>query len=204
MYKIRKLTARRCTPRTIEVKLGIIHHTGSRNDLANYLANPQDKAVSVHFHINQAGEIAQYTNLIELTASKGWAKQAWHAGVSRWKTKGTIPLVGLNKHAIGIELAGDGNRWHYTEDQYEALKFLIEKIGLALPVLQNPNNWVGHQHTTPPVDWYPKELYLDTVHEIVSKHSYYNNNHGRKPDPGVYFDWERFYAGFGHPISTVK
>lgn len=194
MLNTRKLTARRCTPRPIAVKLGIIHHTGSRNDLSNYLASPLDKAVSVHFHINRQGEIAQYSNLIGLKPNDGWAKQAWHAGVSKWKLAGKEPLIGLNKHAIGIELAGDGNRWEYTEEQYLALGELVMSIARAFPQLRSPDTWIGHQHSTPPSGWYPSKLYSQTSLEIVSNRHYYNTHRGRKPDPGELFNWGRFYG----------
>ena len=73
----------------------VIHYTAgpSAESSVNWLANPAARA-SAHLVIGRDGSIVQ---LIPFD------RVAWHAGPSRWEG-----LVGLNRHAIGIELDNAG------------------------------------------------------------------------------------------------
>ena len=160
MENIRFLRAKRYTNRNIDVQFGIIHHTASKSDCAE-MAVRGNRDASWHFSVDREGLITQFTNLIDLSSK--YAKKAWHAGKSTWVYNGKR-YNGLNSWSIGIELAGDGNKWRYTDEQMKALYVLVREICKAFPVLDNPDRWLGHEQISP----------------------------GRKVDPGKYFDWAAF------------
>jgi len=107
---------------------------------------------------------------------------------------------GLNDYSLGIEVAGNGNRWEYSDVQFDALCEYVRKIKRYFPVLDDPNRWIGHQHITPPTSrgWRDKAV-NDGLSEytsltVVDYHDYFCKNFGRKNDPGKNFDWNAFYT----------
>ena len=108
--------------------------------------------LSCHYYISYQGEI------IQLVQDK---ETAWHAGISAWKD-----IENLNHHSLGIEIGNPGeiSKTPFTEAQYQALEFLLEKLMAA--------------HSIPP--------------ENVLAHSDIATN--RKKDPGKYFEWQRLEA----------
>ena len=90
---------------------------------------------------------------------------AWHAGKSQfWNVNKREWQSGCNDFMIGIELLGDGNLLTFSEEQYESLARLINALMKKFPTIQ-PHCITGH--------------------EVVSP--------GRKIDPGLYFDWKKFF-----------
>lgn len=139
---------------SIEPKCIIIHHTattknGKPCDADKFLAynNALSKA-SVHFHVGLNGTVTVYTNLIGL--SDKFCFKANHAGKSRWTYNGET-YVGLNNHSIGIEVAGDTNKWALTDEQREALIVLCKWIKQQFPILNDKNRWLRHADVAIPV-----------------------------------------------------
>ena len=96
----------------------------------------------------------------------GKALKAWHAGQSKWIDDGGRSWEWFNGFSLGIELENiDCFSYGYTELQYEALFWITKKIQNLYPKLQSRKRVVGHEH--------------------IAK--------GRKFDPGMHFDWIRFF-----------
>jgi len=70
-----------------------------------------------------------------------------------------------NQYSIGIELLGDGNRTLYTNEQYKALEILSAVLVKRYRRI-DPRCITGHENLT-----------------------------DRKADPGIGFDWRRYFAG---------
>lgn len=165
--KIIAKKARYLTDRKIIPKLLIIHHTATFGNCSNYLANPSDgRKVSCHFMIHSDGILYVYTNLICVT--EGWAKNAWHAGKSRWNfennTNDADGKTGVGSYSIGIELTGNGNLKPYTKIQMESLYEISKRIVKAFPTISDAAHVQGHS-----------DISL-----------------AGKVDPGKYFDWDEF------------
>jgi AmpD protein len=109
---------------------------------------PKSVRVSAHYLLTREGEVHQLVDEDDV---------AWHAGRSRLGKREAV-----NEFSIGIELVG-GEKWDYTEVQYETLAELIQDIRSRhnVPV----ENIVGHDKIATPK--------------------------GRKKDPGKHFDWNR-------------
>ena len=149
----------------------VIHHTaingnGNRiesewrklhTNIANYLGAKDKNYVSAHFQIGRYGERTQIVNPEYYIA--------WHAGKSSfWNSYWRKYQTGCNDFMIGIELLGDGNVVHYTQEQYDSLALLVNELLDKFKTIQ-PHCITGH--------------------EVVSP--------GRKIDPGKYFDWKKFF-----------
>ncbi len=90
---------------------------------------------------------------------------SYHAGRSSyWHPIKRKWLKGMNEYMIGIELVGDGNKGKYTIEQYMTL------ADICFILMKK------HKHIT---------AQCIVGHEVISP--------GRKPDPGVHFNWNLFY-----------
>lgn len=150
----------------------VIHHTGLgvtapkdeagwrsfHQNIGAWLTKKDDAYVSAHFQIGRFGEVLQLVDPDTHEAFHAGTSAFWHPGKREW-------LEDWNRHAIGIELLGDGNREPYTDAQYQALSRLCRALMQRYPTI-SPNAIVGHEQIAP----------------------------GRKSDPGRLFDWRRFFA----------
>lgn len=135
----------------ITPQLVVIHHTAvvdRKNNIGSdngkyWLANPSPISAkpSVHFHIGVKGKVTIYRNVIGM--SDQWVKRANHAGDSRYMING-LTFNGINGHSIGIEVAGDTNRYPLTDIQYKALVNVSKWINEQFPYLAYRNRWVRH------------------------------------------------------------
>ncbi len=74
---------------------------------------------------------------------------------------------GLNDCSIGIELVNyNGNVFPFTEEQYQSLNNVVTRFKEHYPSLRDPQRVIGHEHIS---------------------------GFRGKADPGVLFDWPRFY-----------
>jgi AmpD protein len=90
---------------------------------------------------------------------------SFHAGVSSfWNPLRRQWTKGVNDFAVGIELLGDGNLVAYSDAQYDALAKLCNALMIRYQTIQ-PHCITGHECVSP----------------------------GRKTDPGVLFEWRRFF-----------
>lgn len=109
----------------------IEHFDASENATGaiSWMCSAQSK-VSAHIHIDRAGNITQLVDLNRV---------AWHAGVSTWRD-----IVGLNSHAIGIEIQNTGSQ-EYTPIQFDAVIEVSKclKEGLKLKEI------IGHEDIAP-------------------------------------------------------
>lgn len=197
--KIVQLNAKYFNNVKIVPELGIIHHTATFGNCAQFLAAPPANShkPSVHFMIHSDGVVYVYSNLIKLSGVEvPWAKQAYHAGDSYFCWGGKC-RDSISKYSIGIELTGDGTKREYPECQMMSLYEIVIRIARAFPALDNPDRWVGHQHITPPYTKgrpsAPKELYEHPAKYIIENNQKYCKLPTRKPDPGPKFNWADFY-----------
>ena len=148
----------------------IIHHTGIPTDspkdqsawarfsetIAAWLTKKDENYVSAHYVINRDGSVIQLVDPM--------FRESFHAGVSsHWNPRTRSVVDDWNKHAIGIELVGDGNRLEYSPEQYRALADLCRDLMARFPSI-HPQAILGHEQIAP----------------------------GRKTDPGKLFDWGLF------------
>jgi N-acetylmuramoyl-L-alanine amidase len=105
---------------------------------------------------------------IELVPCKdGITLRAWHAGDSYYLYDRKEWLQ-FNDFSIGIELVNkNGNIFAYTEAQYRALANLVKNLQTQYPALSDPQRILGHEHIA---------------------------GFRGKADPGIFFDWSKFYA----------
>ncbi len=74
----------------------------------------------------------------------------------------------FNDFSIGIELVNyNGNVFDYSEQQYASLQEVVARLKAQYPALLDPCRVLGHEHIA---------------------------GHRGKTDPGVCFDWHRFYT----------
>ena len=103
----------------------VIHYTASHGleETLDWFTDPESRA-SAHFVVGRDGRIVQLVPL---------DRRAWHAGDSAWQGR-----VGMNAHAIGIELVNAGRLraseafYHATLGGAHALR-LDDKIGNFVP-----------------------------------------------------------------------
>lgn len=84
----------------------------------------------------------------------------------------------FNDFAIGIELVNlNGNLFDFTDAQYQSLQYVVARLKQHYPALNDPERVVGHEHIA---------------------------GHRGKADPGLCFDWYRFYSGCypDHPVPV--
>lgn len=152
----------------------IIHHTdvGGRKEISAdlwqrlyenigaYLMRRDNVYVSAHYIISRTGEIKM---LVDPDTH-----EAYHAGKSSyWHPRRRSVVSDWNRHAIGIELVGDGNLHDYPRKQLEAVARLSASLYKKYPTI-HPLAIVGHESISP----------------------------GRKIDPGRLFDWRQFFRLF--------
>lgn len=162
-----------CGPRVIgEDWVGIIiHHTGIANNDPKKISESLWRSLNKNIakFIQQQDETSahfQIGRFGELTQFVDpHFDRAFHAGKSEWYHPTKRALVqNWNKYSIGIELLGDGNLGPYSDEQYDTLVSLVKEILLRFPTI-DPRCITGHENIAP----------------------------GRKTDPGLYFDWSRFF-----------
>lgn len=138
------------------IKQIIIHYTVSDTERSfeELLGNDKHREVSSHYLINDTTS-KKYPYIIYQLVPE--AKRSWHAGISTWGSDSD-----LNNSSIGIEIVNkDGNLYPFTEQQIEAVIFLVKQIKQRYDI--KDVDIVGHSDIAP----------------------------GRKIDPGVLFPWER-------------
>lgn len=164
----------------------VLHYTAGRSaeTTADWLANPAAKA-SAHVVIGKDGSLVQLVpfNVV-----------AWHAGKSAW-TDGGVRLVGLNQHAIGIEmdnpgrLVRQGSRWR--------------SLGLGTVYDDADVIEAQHKHEARPAGWHvfpPAQIdaAFDLAQLLVRTYGltdilgHEDIAPGRKTDPGPAFPLESF------------
>lgn len=73
----------------------------------------------------------------------------------------------FNDFSVGIELVNNnGNLFEFTDAQYESLQWIVTRLKQHYPELSDPERVLGHEHIA---------------------------GHRGKADPGLCFDWKRFY-----------
>lgn len=93
--------------------------------------------------------------------------EAFHVGESSWWHPWSRKLEkDWNRYAIGVELIGDGNLHEYSTEQYASLTKLCRDL-------------MKRYESIHPL--------CITSHEAMSG--------GRKVDPGIKFEWARFFSG---------
>lgn len=129
----------------------ILHHTGSFNfnGELSWMQNPESK-VSAHYLIGMDGKIAQMVRDEHV---------AWHAGKSELDGKKYV-----NNFSIGIELTGDTTQKPITEEQWDALIWLVKRLIKKHNI--DPSRVVDHRYIAP-----DRKVDLDPEN----------------------FDWEKFY-----------
>jgi N-acetylmuramoyl-L-alanine amidase len=154
----------------------VMHYTAGRSAASSIatLCSPQAKA-SAHLVLARDGSITQLAPFNVVT---------WHAGVSQWNG-----LVGLNRHAIGIEMDNAG-RLRRVGSQYQAW------FGVAYPeaevlLAEHPHGGgVQPWHTYTPEQI---ERALELAVLLVSRYGledvlgHEDIARGRKTDPGPAF-----------------
>lgn len=96
----------------------------------------------------------------------GKAKRAWHAGVSEYNYNGT-KYNSFNDISLCIELVNfNGNCFDYTDAQYNSIKLTLDRLKNLYPALNDPHRILGHEHVA---------------------------GFRGKSDPGLCFDWRKFY-----------
>ena len=96
----------------------------------------------------------------------GPIRQGAHAGESVFSENGKT-WKAFNQFSIGIEIVNlNGNYFEYSEAQNQALQELMSNLKKRFPILEDPFRIVGHEQIA---------------------------GHRGKADPGVKFDWSRFY-----------
>lgn len=84
----------------------------------------------------------------------------------------------FNDHSIGIELVNlNGNLFPYTEAQYESLQQVVQQLKQHYPLLADPGRVLGHEHIA---------------------------GFRGKADPGLHFDWGRFFQECYPGIEAPK
>jgi N-acetyl-anhydromuramyl-L-alanine amidase AmpD len=124
---------------------------------SDFLMNPANLC-SANYIIGRFGELVQ---LVDPNAFI-----SWHAGQSRWFDSVSRKWrEQVNNFSIGIELVGDGNKWPFTDLQYDKLAEVIKSLCADFKIPKS--NLTGHEMIAVP--------------------------YGRKIDPGKNFDWERIF-----------
>ncbi|RUA05561.1 MAG: N-acetylmuramoyl-L-alanine amidase [Gammaproteobacteria bacterium] len=134
----------------------IIHYTvtDTERSFEELLGKDVHRAVSSHYLINNAIS-KKYPDIIYQLVPE--SKRSWHAGVSAWGSDSD-----LNNSSIGIEIVNkDGNLYPFTQQQIEALIFLVKQIKQRYAI--KDINIIGHSDIAP----------------------------SRKIDPGTLFPWKK-------------
>lgn len=165
----------------------VMHFTygGTARSSAEWFRDPKNPGSSAHVVVDRDGSFVQCVPFDTV---------AWHAGKSRWKG-----IIGLNNHALGIELAN----WGYLQRSVGGWQsYTGTKI--AEPVMALHRNGNPHGETTP-IGWepYPDVQFraaaalartLIRVYALTEIVGHDDIAPGRKWDPGPAFDMARFRA----------
>lgn len=150
----------------------VIHHTGLPNNIPSDKSTWDKYTKNVIDWLSKKDDVYVSSHFIidregkVLCLVNPETHVAFHAGKSKyWNPQKRGILEGCNDFMIGIELIGDGNRIEYTELQYVALGHLCKDLIKRFDKIQ-PHCIVGHEMVSP----------------------------GRKADPGILFDWKRFFT----------
>lgn len=168
------------TPRIV-----VMHFTagGSARSSAQWFASPLNTNSSAHVVIERDGSAIQCVD---------FGTVAWHAGRSQWRS-----LSGLNRYAIGVELAN----WGFLQAH---AGLWLNSAGRPVPdpvmaVHRNGNPDGSRQ----PIGWepYPEAQFEAAVQVVVALKQAYGITEivghddiapRRKSDPGPAFDMARF------------
>lgn len=170
-------------PQRDDINLLVIHdteivapdHLPYEQSLVHYLFTYQYELIKKHY-LNEYHSLFPDGNICDVSAHivirrngeifqyVPFHERAWHAGVSEFMGRESC-----NDYSIGIELEGIANRSDllYTDQQYEVLAQLTEVIMQTYPGI-TMDRIVGHEDIAMP------------------RH--------RKSDPGLTFDWPRYFA----------
>ena len=168
-----------------DMRILVMHFTygASGRSSAEWFRSPDNPGSSAHVVVDRDGSVIQCVK---------FGTVAWHAGNSRWKN-----LVGLNKFAIGIEVAN----WGYLRPSGAGWSSHTG-VSISNPVLAihkngNPNETAG------PIGWEPYseaqfEASAAIARALISAYGideivgHDDISPGRKWDPGPAFDFDRF------------
>jgi N-acetylmuramoyl-L-alanine amidase len=179
-------------------KVVVLHYTSGNTaeSTAGWFQHPDNPGASAHLVIDRDGKVIQCLD---------FDQTAWHCGESQWRD-----ITGLNKHAIGIELAN----WGQLVSSGSDWKTHTGKT-IAYPVMAVHENGNPDGSETP-MAWEPfpevqvlaaagvvralvKEYGINVIvgHDDISK--------GRKWDPGPAFNKQHFRKlVFGCPTEAVS
>ncbi|MGI9282049.1 MAG: N-acetylmuramoyl-L-alanine amidase [Endozoicomonas sp.] len=144
--------------RDIPVEFLILHYTAVDLQGTLDILSSTECGVSAHLVIDLDGTVYELVPCLN-----GVAHRAWHAGVSRWQGK-----EAFNDFALGIELVNyNGNIFPFTDEQYKALREVIQQLQKHYPNLNDPERILGHE-------------------QIAGFRG--------KADPGCCFDWGRLFT----------
>lgn len=155
-----------------EPKLIVMHYTaaGSGKASALYLFSPHKPPSSAHFVVDRDGTIFQISDTGMVT---------WHAGHSQWRG-----VIGINPHAIGIEIANHG--W-----DYKGADAIVARHKNGGPIQKwEPYTAAQLAAVKKLTNWLLLEAH-PTIREIVGHDDIAP---GRKSDPGPAFPMEDFHA----------
>jgi len=166
----------------------VIHYTasGPSSDIGKYFSNPS-AGVSAHIVVRRDGTITQCV---------AFNKVAFHAGQSSWIGQSGKSYVGLNKHAVGIEIENwgplkrNGSGWVSWTGQPVDSGLVIE---------------AKHKFGTPNCGW---EIYTEaqitscielakaicSAYNITEIVGHDDISPGRKSDPGPAWNMRSFVA----------
>ncbi|MFQ5856978.1 MAG: N-acetylmuramoyl-L-alanine amidase [Anaerolineae bacterium] len=148
-------------PKSITVEFVILHYTAGELQQAIEVYTDPKERITGHILIAKDGQVFELVKCWD-----GIAHRAWHAGRSRWSDAKQL-IENFNDLSIGIELVNpNGNILAYTDQQYDALKDVIEHLRSLYPALRRPERILGHEHIA---GW------------------------RGKADPGWMFDWKRLF-----------
>ena len=151
-------------PTPIPVEFLILHYTAQSLQGTLNIFLSDTPPVSCHLIIDREGRVFEM-----VPCWGGVCHRAFHAGKSRWTDpeNPTNTWKSFNNFSIGVELVNwNGNFYPYTEAQYQSLFQVIHHLKRVYPKLTNPNHILGHE-------------------QIAGFRG--------KVDPGIQFDWRRFF-----------
>lgn len=171
----------------IQPRYILLHYTGG-GSLDSSIKYLRKKGYSYQLLVDRDGHVVQGTPL---------TKRASHAGYSNWKG-----LDSLNDFSIGISLANlgyldkYGTKYYRTNSHGDPSTAIFDQSEVT-----KARHWNGHNGSTAK-GWEPYteaqyravnelcEVLLDTYPSLVDVISHEEVAIGRKPDPGMAFDWK--------------
>ncbi len=185
---------------TIKPKYIVVHYTGG-SSVASSINYLRKVGFSYHLLIDRDGAVVQGAPL---------AKRASHAGYSNWKG-----LDSLNNHSIGISLANlgyldrHGTKFYRTNSHGDKTTNTFDDSEVVAS-----RHWNGHNGSTV-VGWerYTEKQYeslklvcsalIDAFPNIVDAIGHDEIAIGRKPDPGVAFEWANISSLFSNRLTDL-